>query len=145
MHFVQIIIKRLFFYFWDIPECAQPRIFRKVSQDFGVLPAATGLETGILKFVLPAAVHPVTKFILESIRYSDNIIDFFKSRKEFEEVKEDLTQSLEKYFMGLKYCISSKQFDPKVMEYPKRGPEVIEKTMGLLWNVVDDTITATPK
>ena len=50
---------RLFFYFWDIPECTQPRIFRKVSQDFGDLPAASGLETGILKFVLPAAVHPV--------------------------------------------------------------------------------------
>ena len=31
--------------------------------------------------------------------------------------------------MGLKYCISSKQFDPKVLEHPKRGPEVVEKTM----------------
>ena len=31
------------------------------------------------------------------------------------------------------------------LEHPKRGPEVVEKTMGLLWNVVEDTITATPK
>ena len=109
------------------------------------LPAASGLETGILKFVLPAAVHPVTRFILESVRYSDNIMYSFKSWKEFEEVKEDLNQSLEKYSMGLKYCISSQQFDPMVLEHPKRGPEVVEKTMGLLWNVVEDTITATPK
>ena len=47
--------------------------------------------------------------------------------------------------MGLKYCISSQQFDPKILEHPKRAPEVVEKTMGLLWNVVEDTITATPK
>ena len=90
---------RLFFYFSDIPECSQPRIFRKVSQGFGDLPAATGVETGILKFVLAAAIHPVTRFILESIRYSDNIMHSFKSKKEYEEVKEDLTQSLEKYSM----------------------------------------------
>ena len=60
-------------------------------------------------------------------------------------MKKDPSQSLEKYSMRLKYCISSKSFDPKVLEHPKRGPEVIEKTMGLLLNVVDDTITATPK
>ena len=47
--------------------------------------------------------------------------------------------------MGLKYCISSQKFDPMVLEHPKRGPEVVEKTMGLLWNVVEDTITAIPK
>ena len=82
-----------------------------MSQDFGDLPAATGLETGILKFVLRAAIHPVSRFILESIRYSDNIMYSLKSRKEIEEVKEDLTQSLEKYSIGLKYSISSKQFD----------------------------------
>ena len=65
-----------------------------MSQDFGDIPAASGLETGILKFVLPAAVHPFTKFILESIRYSDNIMYSFKSWKEFEEVRKDLIQSL---------------------------------------------------
>ena len=31
-----------------------------------------------------------------------------------------------------------------MLEDPKRGPEVIEKTMGLLWNVVNNTISATP-
>ena len=90
---------RLFFYFWDIPECTQPRIFRKVSQDFGDLPAASGLETGILKFVLPAAVHPVTKFILKSIRYSDNIMYSFKSWKEFEEVRKEILYGIEVLYL----------------------------------------------
>ena len=70
---------RLFFYYWDIPEFTQPRIFRKTSQDFGDLPAASGLEIAILKFVVPAAKHEVTKYILESIRYSDNIMYSFKT------------------------------------------------------------------
>ena len=32
-----------------------------------------------------------------------------------------------------------------MMEDPKRGPNRIEKTMGLLWDVIDDTITALPR
>ena len=28
------------------------------------------------------------------------------------------------------------------MKNPKRGPNQIEKTMGLLWNIIDDTISA---
>ena len=32
-----------------------------------------------------------------------------------------------------------------MLENQKRGPEIIEKTMGLLGNILDDTITATPK
>ena len=74
-----------------------------------VLPGtASGLETAILKFVVPAAKHEVTKYILESIRYSDNIMYSFKLVEEFNMVQEDLVQSLDKYLMSLKYCISSK-------------------------------------
>ena len=47
--------------------------------------------------------------------------------------------------MGLKYCIASKKHDPNVLNHPARGPEEIEKTLGLLWSVVEDTITATPR
>ena len=60
-------------------------------------------------------------------------------------VKEDLITSLDKYSMSLKYCISSKQVDPQVPEHPERGPETVEKTMGLLWDMVEDTITAVPR
>ena len=52
---------RLFFYYWDVPESLQPRIFRKMPQDFADLPSATWLEIAILKFVVPAAKHEVTK------------------------------------------------------------------------------------
>ena len=31
------------------------------------------------------------------------------------------------------------------MKNPKRGPNQIEKTMGLLWNIIDDTISALPR
>ena len=60
-----------------------------------------------MKYVVPAAKHPVTRFILEAVRYSNNIMYSFKSREEFEEVRQDLVQCLDKYSMGLKYCISS--------------------------------------
>ena len=133
---------RLFVDYWDIPECTQPRIFRKTFQDFGDLPAASGLEIVILNFVVPIAKHEVTKYILESIRYSDNIMYSFKTVEEFKAVKEDLIATLDKYFMSLKYCISSKQVDPQVLNHPKRGPEIVEKTTGLLWDVVEETITA---
>ena len=94
--------------------------------------AFSGLEIAILKFVVPAAKHKVTKYILESIRYSENIMYSFKTVKEFNMVKEDLIASLDKYSMSLKYCISSKQVDPQVLDHLKRGPEIVEKTMGLL-------------
>ena len=45
----------------------------------------------------------------------------------------------------MKYLISTIEHEPKIMENPKRGPNRIEKTMGLLWDVVDDTITALPR
>ena len=70
---------RLFFYFWVPPKCSQPRIFAQTSQSFGDCSAAQGLEIAILKFVVAIAVYLVTKYILESIRYSDNILYSFKS------------------------------------------------------------------
>ena len=103
------------------------------------------LEIAILKFVVPAAKHEVTKYILESIRYSDNIMYSFKTVEEFYAVKEDLISSLDRYSMSLQYCISSKQVDPEVLQHPKRGPEIVEKTMGLLWDELEDTIMAVPR
>ena len=37
------------------------------------------------------------------------------------------------------------RLDPNVMEDPKRGANKIEKTMGLLWDIIGDTILALPK
>ena len=136
---------RLFFYFWDPPECHQPRLFRQTSQAFGDTSAAQGMEVSILKFVVVVAVLIITKFILEEIRYSDNLMFSFETIEEFEAVKKDLTKSFETYSMNLKYCITSQEHDPDILNHPARGPETVEKTLGLLWSVVDDTLTATPR
>jgi hypothetical protein len=44
----------------------------------------------------------VTKYILKSVRYSDNILYSFQTLKEYEEVKKDLETSLSSYSMQLK-------------------------------------------
>ena len=85
---------RSFFFYWDPLRCSQPRIFRQTSQNFGDGSAAQGLEVAILKFVVAAAVYLGTKYILEAVRYSDNILYSFQTVKEHEDVKEDLQNSL---------------------------------------------------
>ena len=136
---------RIFFYFWDPPNCTQPRLFRQTSQSFGDTSAAQGMEVSILKFVVVVAILIVTKFLLEEIRYSDNLMFSFETIEEFKAVKEDLTRSFETYSMNLKYCITSQKYDPSILSHPVRGPEEVEKTLGLLWSVVEDTLTATPR
>ena len=56
----------------------------------------------ILKFVVTAAVLVVTKFILEFIHYTDNILFSFQSVEEFNQVKEDMKQSFDRYSLPLK-------------------------------------------
>ena len=90
--------------------------------------ASWGLECGILKFVVSAAVLLVTKFCLELIRYSDNILYSFKSVEEFQEVKNDMERSFQEYLMPLKYLITSQKHDPNVLTHPKRGNAKIERT-----------------
>ena len=45
----------------------------------------------------------------------------------------------------MKYLITSLEHDPNVMEDPKRGANKKEKTMGLLWDIIEDTILTLPK
>ena len=47
--------------------------------------------------------------------------------------------------MDLKYCITSKEYDEEVLNHPVRGNEETEKTLGLIWSVVNDTLTAVPR
>ena len=56
-----------------------------------------------------------------------------------------MKETFERYSLPLKYLISTQEFEPEVMKNPKRGPNQIEKTMGLLWNIIDDTISALPR
>ena len=67
---------------------------------------------------MAAAVYLVTKYILEAVRYSDNILYSFQTVKEYEDVKEDLQNSLSSYGMQLKYCITSQEHDKDVLKHP---------------------------
>ena len=107
--------------------------------------SSSRIGVGILKFVVATAVMLVTKYILEAIRYSDNLMYSFKTLKEYNEVKADLQESFNRYSMSLKNCITAQKYDEKVLEHPNTGAETIEKTMGLLWSVTEDTITAIPR
>jgi len=99
--------------------------------------AAFGLEVAILKFIVASVLLSVSKYILEYIRYSDNILYSFETQEEYEEVKKDLKETFERYSLPLKYLISTQEYEPEVMKNLKRGPNQIEKTMekqmDLIW------------
>ena len=123
-------------------KCKMARLFRQVSKSFGDGGAAQGLEVAILKFVAAAAILLVTKFLLECIRYSNNLLYSFKNKKEYLSVKEDLEKSFTMHSMPLKYCITNSNHDPNKHNHPARGPEKIEKMLGIHWCLLNDTITA---
>ena len=135
-----------FFWFHDVEgRLERGKVYQQATQAFGDTAAAFGLEVAILKYIVAYAVLSVSKYILEYIRYSDNILYSFETQEEYRKVKKDLEESFAKFSLPLKYLISSTEYEPKMMEDPKRGPSRIEKTMGLLWDLIDDTITALPR
>jgi hypothetical protein len=69
----------------------------------------------------------------------------FKTKEEYLEVKKDLETSFNRYSMPLKYCITNLENDSSVLDHPTRGPERIEKMLGIHWDIIEDTITAIPK
>ena len=142
----QTALLRLFFWFHDVEgRLERGKVYQQTTQAFGDTAAAFCLEVAILKYIVAYAVLSVSKYILEYIRYSDNILYSFETQEEYRKVKKDLEESFAKFSLPLKYLISSTEYEPKMMEDPKRGPSRIEKTMGLLWDVIDDTITALPR
>ena len=70
---------RLFLFFKDVPKCNQPRIFKRICQEFGDSAAAFGLEIACLKFVMVECVMEISKFIVESVCYADNINTSFQT------------------------------------------------------------------
>ena len=88
------------------------RVFKQATQAFGDTSAGFGLECGILKYVVTAAVMLVTKFILEFVRYSDNILFSFQTLEEFNQVKRDMEESFAKYSLPSKYLITSAKWIP---------------------------------
>ena len=47
--------------------------------------------------------------------------------------------------MPLKYCITSQEYDPHVLEHPVRGSVIEEKMLGIVWNIIHDNIVARPR
>ena len=62
-----------------------------------------GWKSEFSSFLCTAAILMVSKFIIEFVRYSDNLMYSFKTKKEYLEVKEDLETSFSLYSMPLKY------------------------------------------
>ena len=56
-------------WFHDLEKLERGRVFKQQTQAFGDTSASGGLECGILKFVVAAALLLVTKFCLEYVLY----------------------------------------------------------------------------
>ena len=124
----QTALLRLFFWFHDVEgKLERGKVFQQTTQAFGDTAAAFGLEVAILKYVVASVFLTVSKYILEYIRYSDNILHSFQTHEEYEEVKKDLEENFSKFSLPSKYLISTIEHEPEMMENPKRGPERIEK------------------
>ena len=127
----QTALMRLFFGFHNVGgKLERGKVFQQATQAFGDTSAAFGLEVATLKYIVANAVLSVSKYILEYIRYSDNILYSFETQEEYEEVKKDLEESFSRFNFPLKYLISTTEYEPKMMENPKRGPNRIEKNNG---------------
>ena len=113
----------------------KPRIFIKVTLNFGDKSSATFLEISILKFVVSECLKEVTKRILTDTRFSDNPTGSFWDAKEFEEVKRDLIQAFAKFNLSLKYILGREDTNPD-----SDGHEIIQPLFGLTWNRAEDTV-----
>ena len=104
----QTALLRLFFWFWDVDGTLQRgKVYQQATQAFRDTAAAFGLEVEILKFIVAGVLLSISKYILEYIRYSDNILYSFETPQEYEEVKKDLKETFERYSLPLKYLIST--------------------------------------
>jgi hypothetical protein len=117
-------------YFHDAPTCSSPRIFKRDRQAFGDPAAAIGLEISCIKFFAAVCILAVSRFLIENIRYADNLNLSFKTLKEYQEVKKELICNFSLYSLPLKYVVTAEKYDPDVMKEPVRGAERIEKVLG---------------
>ena len=84
----QTALLRLFFWFWDVDgRLERGKVYQQNTQAFGDTAAAFRLEVAILKYIVAYAVLSVSKYILEYIRYSDNILYSFETQEEYRKVK----------------------------------------------------------
>ena len=147
-HCVKVDLKstylRLFYWWYDLPSCKRSRLFRQVTQSFGDTAASAGLEVAILRYVATHCKLDVDKFLVEHVRYADNLVFSFRTLEEYLASKADLNDAFKTYSMPLKYIITSCNFDPDVLADEARGPDPCERLLGLNWSLLDDSLTAVP-
>ena len=79
-------------WFSDIPKCTKSVIYKRARVDYGDKSAAATLELFILA---------LTTYIITEARYSDNLQFSFMTKKEMQEIREDIIQAYKKYSINL--------------------------------------------
>ena len=83
-----------------------------------------------------ACIFALTIYILTEARYSDNLQFSFKTKKEMQEIREDIIQAYKKYSINLKFLRSTVQYDDTGSLYESKE----ERSLGLKLNFEEDTI-----
>ena len=74
----------------DIPGCNHPTIMRRVTLDFGDPSAGVVLEVSNRKIGSYACTYSETKDLICDRRFVDNLGDSFRTRNDYELVKQDM-------------------------------------------------------
>ena len=124
----------------DIPGCNHPKIMRRVTLDFGDPSAGVALEVSNRKIGCYAWTYSETKCLICDRRFVDNLGDSFRTKNEYELVKQDMLQAYDKIGLPVKECISKIETDPECLKNAGRDSEQVSM-MGMIWDTRTDTIT----
>ena len=124
----------------DIPGCNHPTIMRRVTLDFGDPSAGVVLEVSNRKIGSCACTYSETKDLICDRRFVDNLGDSFRTRDDYELVKQDMLQAYGKIGLPVKECISKIETDPECLKNAGRDSEQVSM-MGMIWDTRTDTIT----
>ena len=112
------------------------RIFIAKTLKFGDKSSATYMEIAILKFVAESCVLEQSKRLLRDQRFSDNPASSYKTKEEFNAVKEDIERAFAKYNIKLKYVLG-RTFNEK----PTDDHADSQPLFGFLWTRSTDEVT----
>ena len=131
---------RLLYYYKDPMSCTNPQILVRSTLDFGDALAPFALEVANLKYIANHVDSKVAKYIVEDLRYADNIVFSFKTVDEYEHVKKELQESYSHYNLPLKYLVTSQRWDPNVLQSKDRGSDPKENLFGLVLDLSTDEL-----
>ena len=131
---------RLLYFFKDPMECRIPMILARNTLDFGDALASFSLEVANIKYVSTKCKNSTAKNLVENVRYADNLTYSFKSKDQFEIVKQDLESAYSTYSLPLKYIVSIEKYDKEVFTNKERGEDKVENLFGLKLDLVEDLL-----